>query len=131
MLEIDDIHRKLTPNFKLAEFLHEGNTQGLTSVILQNLWATAKMLEIVRQIVGNRPIHIDSGFRTPEHNKEVGGVADSQHLYGKAADIKVQGMTPPEVQHELRFWAGGMGCYNEWTHLDILTTPPKRRWSGP
>ena len=33
------------------------------------------------------PIYITSGYRTPEHNKKVGGVANSQHIYGEACDF--------------------------------------------
>jgi len=34
------------------------------------------------------PFHINSGFRTKEHNKKVGGVPNSSHLTGNAADIR-------------------------------------------
>ena len=35
------------------------------------------------------PIAVNSGFRCPRHNREVGGVSASQHLRGEAADITV------------------------------------------
>jgi uncharacterized protein YcbK (DUF882 family) len=41
---------------------------------------------------GNDPIIINSGFRSPEVNKAVGGAAGSNHLTGGAADIRVYGM---------------------------------------
>jgi uncharacterized protein YcbK (DUF882 family) len=41
---------------------------------------------------GNDPIIINSGYRSPEVNKAVGGVATSNHLTGCAADIKVSGI---------------------------------------
>ncbi len=43
-------------------------------------------LEIVRASYG-LPMLITSGYRTPANNKRVGGVVDSQHIYGMAADI--------------------------------------------
>ena len=41
---------------------------------------------------GNDPIIINSGFRSPEVNRAVGGAAGSNHLTGCAADIRVYGM---------------------------------------
>ena len=41
---------------------------------------------------GNDPIIINSGYRSPEVNKAVGGVATSNHLTGCAADIHVAGI---------------------------------------
>ena len=48
-------------------------------------------LEIVRYMLGGVPIIINSGYRCVKHNKDVGGVPDSQHLKGKAADIRING----------------------------------------
>lgn len=42
-------------------------------------------LEVYRTIVG--PLLIVSGYRCPQHNARVGGVSNSQHLFGAAADI--------------------------------------------
>ena len=41
--------------------------------------------------VGEEPIHINSGYRSPQLNKKVGGVAGSNHLTGCAVDIRVLG----------------------------------------
>ena len=41
---------------------------------------------------GDDPIVINSGFRSPEVNKAVGGVATSNHLTGCAVDIRCVGM---------------------------------------
>ncbi len=45
-----------------------------------------QMLDIAREIA-NIPFKINSGYRTKEHNKKVGGKSDSSHLVGKAVDI--------------------------------------------
>jgi len=37
------------------------------------------------------PFRISSGYRTPEHNKSVGGVENSAHIRGYAADIRIDG----------------------------------------
>lgn len=126
-----DINQPLSPHFTLSEFLHNKNPEGVTPTILDNLRALALKLEVIRDALGGKPIKINSGFRTPEHNAEVGGVGNSQHLRGCAADIEVVGMTPHEVQAALKYWAGGLGSYSTWTHVDIFETTPPRRWEGP
>lgn len=118
---------QLTTHFGLKEFLHDGSPEGVTVTILENLRTLAGKLERVRSLLGGRRIHINSGFRTEAHNREVGGVKGSQHTYGRAADIVVEGLTPQQVQTALKEWEGGMGSYSKFTHVDIWT---KRRWSG-
>ena len=50
-----------------------------------------EVLDPAREKLG-MPIVVNSGYRCPKHNREVGGVANSQHLKGEAADISlVQG----------------------------------------
>ena len=44
-----------------------------------------KVLDPLREKVG--PIRINSGYRSPEHNKRVGGSPTSQHCKGEAVDI--------------------------------------------
>lgn len=121
-----DRYQHLSPNFQLAEFMSP-DTDEVPADVLENLKLLAEALEKVRTIFG-KEIVIDSGYRTEAHNKAVGGAPHSQHLLGKAADIKVVGVSPREVQKTLNNWDGGLGSYSSWTHLDLST---KRRWSGP
>lgn len=77
-------------------------------------------LEELRAAIGGKPIVVTSGYRCPEHNRKVGGVADSQHLYGNAADIYVNGMSP----RALAEYARGVGfsyvkVYRGWIHVDV------------
>ena len=46
-----------------------------------------EMLDDARELSGV-PFIVNSGFRTPEHNRAVGGTPDSAHLTGWAADIR-------------------------------------------
>jgi lysozyme family protein len=55
-------------------------------------------LEILRKLIGDKPIKITSGYRNKSYNKSVGGAENSQHLYGNAADIMVEGMTSKELE---------------------------------
>ncbi len=47
---------------------------------------------MLRQIL-NKPIYINSAYRCIKHNAAVGGVENSYHLYGAAADIRIEGFT--------------------------------------
>jgi zinc D-Ala-D-Ala carboxypeptidase len=52
-----------------------------------NLLALAAGLELVRAVLGGKPIHVSSGFRCAALNRAVGGAANSAHMLGLAADI--------------------------------------------
>jgi len=85
-------------------------------------------LELLRKMLGDRPIIISSGYRCPAHNKRVRGVPRSQHLYGTAADIYVRDVKPSKVAEvaEKVFWDGGLGRYSNFTHVD--TRGRRARW---
>lgn len=91
---------RLTANFTLAELTK--TSTGLTNMppskseIYSNLLRTAKMLQSLRDWLG-KPIIVNSGYRSPAVNKAVGGASNSSHMYGLAADIVVDGMTPYEL----------------------------------
>lgn len=57
----------------------------------------ARILDAVRYNFGV-PVSIISGLRCPQHNADSGGVVNSQHMYGEAADIYVQGVAPSAVE---------------------------------
>lgn len=115
---------QLTPNFNLSEFLRQEDPFP-PPWIMDNLYRLANRLQVIRDVLG-KPITVNSGYRTREHNHTVGGVSHSMHLSGMAADIVVVGMPAAEVQRFLRQWSGGMGCYAQYTHLDIR--PNRARW---
>lgn len=75
----------LTTHFTLEEFNRENLP--LTKTLINNFQQIALFLEVIRWSYG-KPIIITSGLRSNKHNKDVGGVDNSYHLYGKAVDIK-------------------------------------------
>lgn len=87
-------------------------------------------LEKLRELVG-KEITVNCAYRCPKHNKEVGGVSNSQHVFGKAADIKVKGMTPKDLaklaEKVPEFANGGVGTYSTFVHVDVRNK--KSRWS--
>ena len=58
--------------------------------IINLVYLAAYVLEPLRKAMGE-PIKIGSGFRCQQLNKAVGGVANSQHLTGQAADLCLDG----------------------------------------
>ncbi|KUK99309.1 MAG: Peptidase M15A [Parcubacteria bacterium 32_520] len=87
------------------------------------------MLEILRKKIGDKPIIVNSGYRCVEYNQKVGGVPESYHLYGMAADVRVPGVAPAELlayAEEVGFL--GLGLYDTFCHLDIRYN--YTRWEG-
>ena len=80
---------RLSPHFKLGEFInltkYPDNKPTMQHVVNMT-YGCHMLLEPARQVVG--PIIINSGFRNPRVNALVGGVKNSQHLFGQAADIR-------------------------------------------
>ena len=122
---------KITKNFSLEEFKCKDGSDIPNSALL-NIVELARNLEVLRNAI-NKPITITSGYRSPKYNAKIGGVKDSQHLRGTAADIKVAGMTPKEVALVIegliesgKMKEGGIGVYPTFTHYDIRNR--KARW---
>ena len=84
--------------------------------------------ELVHSTYG---IYINDGYRCPVHNKEVGGLEDSQHLLGKAADIRGNGFGPKILAASANrialFLNGGIGIYDTFVHVDVRVG--KARWT--
>ena len=83
----------LTPHFRLSEFSRSqaADSHGINNSVPEELIPNLKnlceqVLEPLRQHVGV-PVIISSGYRCPALNQAVGGVPNSQHLKGEAADI--------------------------------------------
>ena len=87
----------LTKHFTRQEFDCNDGTP-VPAQYMSNVRELAKQLEVLRTAVGNKPININSGYRTPTYNATLKGAAkDSQHLQAKAADITIQGLTALQV----------------------------------
>ena len=99
---------RLTRHFMLSEFTRSStaDARGLDNSPgtehLANLRLTALGLEQVRALLDDRMIRITSGYRSPAVNRAVGGVANSAHALGFAADFTVDGMTTLQVCQRIR-----------------------------
>lgn len=83
-------------------------------------------LQEVRQRVG-KPLRINSAYRSPAHNKAVGGSPTSLHLQGRAFDVALSTAVSRERLVAMAKAAGftGIGQYDAFVHLD---TGPPRTW---
>ena len=120
-----DGNKKLSTNFKVSEF---ACTDGSDPIFIDS--ELVNVLQKIRTHFG-KSVTITSAYRTPGKNKAVGGEAYSQHLYGRAADIKISGVSPKKVAsyaETLLKNKGGIGTYGTFTHVDVRAT--KARWKG-
>jgi len=122
-------------NFKIEEFNSKDGAV-MPEVVIENIKELMKNLQVLRDFY-NKPITINSGYRSPEHNKKIGGVQNSQHVLGKAADIVVKDEDPTDVARTIemlirqgKMKQGGVGRYRNFTHYDIGYNGKKRRWIG-
>ena len=122
---------ELTKNFSKKEFDSKDGSK-MPDSILVNIMKLACNLQRLRDVIG-KPILINSGYRSPSHNAKVGGSPNSQHLTGKAADIRVSGMNTGELAMEINklitageMMQGGLGIYDTFVHYDIRKK--KARW---
>lgn len=89
-------------------------------------------LEKIRAHFG-KPVRITSGYRSPAYNAKVGGVKNSYHLKGMAADIVIDGVKSKEVaQYAETIGCGGIGWYEakNFTHIDTRSGCVRWKNSG-
>lgn len=97
----------LSPNFTLDEFINSPTAEAYNlsnmpnSLELDNLRALARNLEQVRALFG-KAIHINSAFRSEAVNKRVGGVSNSDHRLGFAADFTIKGFSLDDIFARIR-----------------------------
>lgn len=117
----------LTPHFTLEEMTRsfEGARKGLDntppSEIISNITKCAEMMELVRSAL-NKPIHINSCYRSSAINKLVGGKSTSMHLQGLAVDFVCPEFgTPYDVANFIATGNVPFGKmifeYNSWIHI--------------
>lgn len=120
----------MSEHFKPKEFeSKDGKPSPWPEVVDPGLYC---LLEEIRADF-KRPIYINSGYRSPEHNKKVGGAPNSFHVKGQAADIRPRHGNDFEMElRRLKIIAnrrckGGVGFYPNFVHVDL---GPHRRWNG-
>ena len=88
-------------------------------------------LERIRAAVG-KPVIVNSAYRCLTHNKAVGGKPNSEHVNGLAADIRVDGVTPAELEaiaRKIPIIRGiGRADHQNYIHIDVRNTLTLAQW---
>jgi peptidase M15-like protein len=135
MAEVEEtLSGEITPHFTWGEAkCHCGKCPGWGNAETQRqIRATAAWAEKVRIALGNVPMRVNSWYRCPVYNRQIGGASDSQHLQGKAIDFGCKTLSPRTVQQILRKRRDlviGLGSYSGFTHADRRDGPPAT-WRG-
>jgi uncharacterized protein YcbK (DUF882 family) len=113
----------ISPHFNLSEFACP-----CCNLVMLHPKLLAKLVELRNSL--ERPVYITSGYRCFEYNRKVGGVVNSYHCIGLAADIKVKDInliTLLEICENIDF--AGIGLYEKKNFLHLDVRPTKRaRW---
>ena len=133
---------KLSQHFKLGEFTKSNHPEVYnipSHVAIENMKRICGWLEVLRDRYG-APIIINSGYRSPQLNKKVGGVSTSNHVTGCAVDIRCSGAEQAidyayilkayskEIQQdfdELLIEKNKYGCY--WVHFAVRPSGNRRK----
>ena len=127
----------LTKNFTLEELTiteHREFDNEPNESERANLVRLAIFLEQVKELLGGKPIMVNSGFRSKAVNDAVGSRDSSQHRVGAACDFRVPGMVPDEVvksviASDLQF-DQVIREFDRWTHISVPSHPddkPRRQ----
>lgn len=98
---------KITKNFTLEELLRSATASRLSIPNTPSLSVTHNLILLCNHILQplrnayGKPIIVNSGYRSPELNRAIGGAKNSQHMRGQAADIKGSGGTIPQENRHL------------------------------
>jgi hypothetical protein len=120
----------LTPHFTLEELTHTDHREfdnTPNSSEINNLKRLAEMLEEVKTLLDNKPVMINSAFRSKAVNDAVGSKDTSQHRVGCAADIRVPGLTPDQVVQAIKNspiqFDQLIREFDSWTHISVPNNP--------
>ena len=130
----------LTPHFTLEEFTDSQtaarkgihNVPAASSQERKNLQRAAEVMEEVRRLLGDKPILISSGYRSPAVNAAVGGSKSSAHVSGLAVDFSCPGFgTPLAICKQLQPHMKTLGVdqliheFGTWVHLGLTAGAPR------
>ena len=115
---------QITKSFHYIEFA-SGDGKHLPKELEPNLVELVQNLQVLRDYI-DTPIIINSGYRSPEHNKAVGGAPNSYHVKAMASDIRTHKHSPQQLasiilklMNEGKMKKGGLKAYNSFVHYDI------------
>lgn len=110
---------KIAKNFTLNEF---------QCPCCKRVMVHPKLLSMLQKLrdLTKGPLYITSGYRCKSENRRVGGVPNSYHLYGMAADVYSKTVTLDnllDLAAEVGFTGIGYYRFKGFLHLDIREKP--------
>ena len=114
-------------HFSAAELMCHGASQGSCNCGPETANNVSPLLleklEALRAMIGG-PIEISCAYRCPAHNAEVGGVPNSQHVDGTAADVQTPNYDHCNTPEQLKWFCeqigfDGIGLYDWGCHVDV------------
>lgn len=123
-----DGEKKLSTDFRVREFRCRDGSDPI--------FVDSDLVEVLQKIRTHfrKAVNINSAFRTASHNaKQKNASRYSQHLYGRAADIWIAGVSVDTLAAYIETLLpnrGGIGRYynDKFVHVDVRTA--KSRWRG-
>ena len=116
----------MTPHFSLAELTvtdHREFKNEPNPIEIANLQRLAELLEQVKVAIGNKPVMVNSAFRSKQVNDAVGSKDTSQHRLGCAADIRVPSVAPNDVVKAIIAaklpFDQLIREFDRWTHISV------------
>jgi uncharacterized protein YcbK (DUF882 family) len=96
----------------------------------------AGAFELIREMTGKKPITILSAYRTPIYNDIIGGAKNSQHIQGRAIDLRPPShMSLDDFYNKIRSLTKvsairGIGKYKTFVHVDVRPGDHVALWYG-
>lgn len=89
-----------------------------------------KLLQQIVQKANGKTVLVNSAYRSRSYNRRIGGARRSQHIYGRAIDFKIRGMSIRSAHRLAASIPGvnGLGCYRGHVHADVRSW--KACWGG-
>lgn len=112
---------------RIGIYAHPENDQ-----VLSNLILVCQKFDQVREILGNEPLIVTSGYRPKYYNDKIGGAASSQHMDGAAIDFQHKTKTADDCRALLLPHLDSLKIRvedlpgSDWVHIDVKLTSGKR-----
>jgi hypothetical protein len=134
----------ISKNFYFDEFTYSPTAVAKKIPNEPNVEHSKNLKNVVRYIVQpardhfNKPVKINSGYRSAAVNEAVGGSKTSQHMVGEAVDIEIEGVPNKELaewidknlnydQLILEFYSPMKGVNSGWVHVSLKRTGTNRK----
>lgn len=115
--------KEINSMISMAELLGDNKFEDLTPELIDNANELLKRVNGFRAEYGT-PMIVNSGYRTPEHNKSVGGSPNSSHCTCQAIDFRDEDgklfefiKNNPTVLEKYDLWMENPGWTKTWVHL--------------